>query len=324
MKQIKGLVYGMALDGQGGAQDIREDFSEEWQSSESLVWLHLDYMESDVQEWLVEYSGLSELTGEILTSEDTRPRSIAADQGLLICLRGVNCNPGEDPDDMVSLRLWGSANRIITMRHRRVAAINDIYTQLKEGSGPQSVGDFLTFLCERLTDRMADVVNTIEDTVDGLEDQILDKERAALRSELCQARRMIIGLRRYLVPQRELLAKLQNERVDWLSEIDRLHLRESAERTFRCVEDLDAARDRAAIAQEELNARLSEQMNQTLYMMSIVATIFLPLGLITGLLGINVGGIPGTENPLAFLMVCFLLVIIAIWVYWIFRKKQVL
>jgi Mg2+ and Co2+ transporter CorA len=57
------------------------------------------------------------------------------------------------------------------------------------------------------------------------------------------------------------------------------------------------------IVQEELNSRLSEQMNRAMYTLSIVAAIFLPLGLLTGLLGINVGGIPGTESPWAFLVV---------------------
>ena len=135
---------------------------------------------------------------------------------------------------------------------------------------------------------------------------------------------MIIGLRRYVVPQRESLARLVIEKADWLSEIDRHRLRESTDRIGRCIDDLDATRDRAAVAQEELNARLSEQMNQTIYMMSIVATIFLPLGLLTGLLGINVGGIPGVDTKWAFAIVCGILAIIASIVYIVFKRKQII
>ncbi|MCF7972305.1 MAG: zinc transporter ZntB [Phycisphaerae bacterium] len=324
MNKSQGFIYCASLNGQGAAQEIKEDHAAVWHNNDSVTWFHLDYTDQAVKDWLSREHILSELTIEILTSQDTRPRSITADQGLLICLRGVNCNPGADPDDMVSLRLWIHKNRIITMRHRRVEAINDIRNALTQGQGPNDIGDFLVVLCERLTDRMADVVGDIDDSVDALEDQILEKERAALRSELSRVRRMIIGLRRHLVPQRELLSRLQNERVEWLSDADKFHIREVTERVTRCLEDLDAARDRAAIAQEELNARLSEQMNQTLYVMSIVATIFLPLGLLTGLLGINVGGIPGTENPWAFFLVCLLLGILAFFVYFIFKRKQVL
>jgi zinc transporter len=97
-------------------------------------------------------------------------------------------------------------------------------------------------------------------------------------------------------------------------------LRETAERTARYVEDIDAARERALISQEELNNRLAERMNRAMYTLSIVAAIFLPLGLLTGLLGINVGGIPGTENPKAFLIVTVFLVVLAIVLVGWFRK----
>ena len=88
----------------------------------------------------------------------------------------------------------------------------------------------------------------------------------------------------------------------------------------RFVEELDSARDRVAITQEELNNRLSEQMNKAMYVLSIVAAIFLPIELLTGLLGINVGGIPGSENKWAFLIVTFFLILIALLLIGLFRR----
>ena len=96
---------------------------------------------------------------------------------------------------------------------------------------------------------------------------------------------------------------------------------EIGDRTLRFVEDLDSARDRAAVAQDELNSRLSEQMNKTMYVLSLVAGIFLPLGLLTGLLGINVGGMPGIESAWAFSIVCLVLVVTAISQMLFFRRK---
>ena len=102
---------------------------------------------------------------------------------------------------------------------------------------------------------------------------------------------------------------------------DRAHLREIGDRTLRFVEDLDSARDWAAVAQDELNCRLSEQMNKTMYVLSMVAGIFLPLGLLTGLLGINVGGIPGVNSHWAFIVVCVILVVTATLQMLFFRRK---
>lgn len=211
-------------------------------------------------------------------------------------------------------------NRIITMRQRRLLAINDIHEAIKEGNGPKTAVGILTMVIDRIVDRMGDVIAEIDDLVDELEDTVLTAESYELRSQLAKIRRQSIGLRRYIAPQRDVLARLQNGRLEWFNDKVNLQLRELSERTARFVEDLDSARDRAAITQEELNNRLSEQMNKAMYVLSIVAAIFLPLGLLTGLLGINVGGIPGAENKWAFLMVTFLLILIALLLLGIFRR----
>jgi zinc transporter len=132
-----------------------------------------------------------------------------------------------------------------------------------------------------------------------------------LRTELNKLRRVIIALRRYLAPQRDALSRMMNIKVGWMSERDILHLREEADRVTRYVEDLDAARERAAITQEELGNRLSEQLNTRMYVLSVVAAIFLPLGFLTGLFGINVGGIPMAENPQGFIDILLLLLLIS-------------
>jgi len=169
---------------------------------------------------------------------------------------------------------------------------------------------------------MGDVIADIDDRVDELEDTVLTAESRELRPELADVRRQTISLRRYISPQRDVLARLQNERIPWLNDIDRVHIREIGERTSRFVDDIDSARDRAAITQEELSNRLSEQMNKAMFLLAIIAAIFLPLGLLTGLLGINVGGIPGSENPWAFSVVTLFLVAVAMVLILVFKRLK--
>ena len=158
------------------------------------------------------------------------------------------------------------------------------------------------------------------DPVGEIEDTIVTGESSELRTHLSGLRRQIIILRRYLAPQRDVLLRLRDGQFDWLGDNVKLRLRELSERMVRFVEDLDSARDRSAIAQEELNSRLSDQINRTIYILSIITVVFLPLGFITGLLGINVGGIPGTEYKWAFLIVTCILVAIAVVLLTIFRR----
>jgi zinc transporter len=117
---------------------------------------------------------------------------------------------------------------------------------------------------------------------------------------------------------------LQTEPIAIFDDVDRARLREITDRLTRYIEELDAARERAAVTQEELAGRMSDQMNRIMYILSIVTGIFLPLGLLTGLLGINVGGMPGVESEMAFTIVCIVLVVLFAVAVWVFRRMRLL
>jgi zinc transporter len=317
-----GLVIAFILDGKGGGRKIAWDEIATWKPDQGILWMHMNYSFPDVQKWLYEESGLEEVIGDALTEEDSRPRCTPFHEGLLLGLRGVNLNPGADPEDMVGVRIWFENDRIISTRKRKILSVSDIQASLEQGTGPESIGDFLVQVTGRLMERMRQVIDDLEDSVADLEDQVLTAESHQLRTQLAAQRRQAISLRRYLSPQREALSRLLTEKIPWLDESDRIRLREVSDSLVRYIEDLDEARDRAAVTQEELVNRLSEQMNNKMYLLSIVAAIFLPLGFLTGLLGINVGGIPGAENRLGFTVFVLLLAIVVGFQIWFFKKKK--
>jgi zinc transporter len=158
--------------------------------------------------------------------------------------------------------------------------------------------------------------------MDDLEANIIEGGQQEVRADILELRRETIKLRRYLAPQREALNRLHMEKAAWLNDNDRLQLREASDKLTRHVEDLEAVRDRGVVTYEELTGRLAEQMNMRMYVLSLVAGLFLPLGFLTGLLGINVGGIPLAENHWGFLaVVVFLVFLVAIQVV-LFRRKR--
>jgi zinc transporter len=320
MTVAEGIVYAYQLKPDGSGRRLTWEKVAQWQPDQGLLWLHLDCANPDALNWLQGQSGLHPLTLESLLDEGTRPRHALSEDGLLIILRGINSNPGQDPDDMVALRMFFTERRIITLRRRRVMALQDIHETIEAGNGPTRSGEFLVRIAERIADRMGDVIAENDDKIDELEDAVVAGDSYAVRPQIAELRRQSINLRRYIAPQRDMLARLLHDRIPWLDETDRLQLREIGERTARFVEDIDTARERAAISQEELNNKVSEQMNKAMYTLSIVAAIFLPLGLLTGLLGINVGGIPGTESKWAFTLVTVGLLTVACGLIWWFRK----
>lgn len=319
---IPGLIYGYILDGRGGGRAVSQDSLAGWEPTQGVRWLHFNYRNPGAREWISEHSGLNPLVIEALLADDTRPRATLVDEGLLIAFRGVNLTPGAAPDDMVSIRLWVDAHQVVSTRMRSLYSVGDIARMLDSGQGPATGAEFLVELADRLVWRMSDTVDEFEDRVAEMEEQVLAAYDTSQRYELANLRRQIITLRRYLAPQREAFQKLFSEKISLLVETDRMQLRETGDRLLRHIEDLDAVRERAALAQEELLRRLSEQANNRMYVLSVVAAIFLPLTFLTGLLGINVKGIPGAESPYAFLLFVVLLVVVTTGQLLYFRRRN--
>ena len=317
-----GLICAYLLDGQGGGKQLDWDGIKAWQPADGLLWVHLDRTGEKASQWVLSESGVDPVISETLLQEEVRPRLLPLDEALLVILRGVNLNPGADPEDMVGVRIWIDEQRMISLRYRRIMAVNDIREELVRGRGPKNPGDFLVSLSRRLIDRMGPVIASLDDRVDDLEDQILQGSSENLRHQLSEVRREAIQLRRYLAPQREVIAQLSTQPLSWLSDRQRAQLREVADRTIRYLEDLDAARERAAVSQEEMNSRLADQMNKTMYVLTVVAAILLPPSLITGLFGTNVGGMPGVENQFGFLTITIAIVFLALFEFIVFRRLK--
>jgi zinc transporter len=318
------LIYGGVLDGTGGAKAIDWSGIPEALRGDRLVWLHLNRTTPGLGDWLESELGLVEETVEALLAEDTRPRFLRHDGGIALNLRGINLNEGANPEDMVSVRVWATPRLIVTLRLPKVMAIQDIRDALARGEGPRREGEFLEMLVDGLIRRIGPFVDMLEDEIDRLEEQSLEQVRPPLRGRLAENRRRVIILRRFMAPQRLVLEKLYSQPITWIDDEDRRDLREAADNATRLVEDLEAARERAAVIQEEAENRQAEALNRNTYLLTLVAAIFLPLSFVTGLLGINVGGIPLAESPYGFAIICAILAVMTAVVVWIFRRKDMM
>lgn len=316
-----GLVHALLLDGKGGARALDWDGVRRWTPDQGALWMNLDYAGPAAVEWLGSASGVDAVFAEALTDPDPRPRAVAHGDAMLLIIRGINNNPGAAPEDMISVRAWLEPNRIVTLRHRVSTSVQQLVRELESGVGPKSAADLMVALVDHVIDHVVAKVDKLGDEVAVLEDTVLSGEPGDLRAALADHRRRAIMFRRFLAPQRDALSKLGNAPVSWLDKEQRARLGEVGDHLIRSVEELDAARDRAAVTQEELSSRVAEATNTRLYVLSIITAVFLPLGFVCALLGVNVGGVPFQRDDWAFWALCALFGIGVAVQLWIFKKR---
>ena len=295
------IIWNYHLDGQGGGQQQTQHPTIH-DGGLGFDWLHLRSDDPGAVEYMREID-LDPKVIEALSAIETRPRMQLLEDGVLINLRGVNTNPGADPEDMVAIRIWFNSEVIVSARkhERRLLSIEDVRLSIEQGKGPKTPAEFISAVVEKLANRISDVVDTIDDELTSVEtalDQRKDNVRQ-IQHRLSELRKQTAVIRRYLAPQREALAELYRSGLH-LSEDDRYAIRYQTDRITHYVEDLDLARERALVLHGELQNKIAEEQNSRTYLLSIVATIFLPLSFLTGVFGMNVAGMPGLENPSAF------------------------
>ncbi|AVV34874.1 zinc transporter ZntB [Cobetia sp. SIMBA_158] len=315
------LVSAYRLDGKGGASLLDDDsLREQWQDPEALIWMHLDYTRGDVNDYLDDLAQLDEPSIEALTELDTRPRVARFGGGMVTTLRGINLNPGAAPEDLLSLRLWMSPTRLITLRRRPFQSITQVREQLEAGQGAESISWLLAMLSDALVDRVAELSHRLDEQLAIIEeDQLNDVEIDP--DDITRLRRPLITLRRFMGPQRDCLAQLSQGPL-WIDEQARLDLREIANQLSRYVEDFQAMQERALIIHEQRMSEHNEQLNQRMYLLSVITAVFLPLGFLTGLLGVNVGGIPGSDSQWGFAAFVGITLGVVAMQMWLLKRKK--
>jgi len=297
----KAVIWNYRLDGLGGG-DQQQELPDLLSDLAGFDWLHLRSDDLDAIVCLQELNLSSKLI-EALSADETRPRMQLLENGVLINLRGVNTNPGADPEDMIAVRVWFNDRIIITGRkkERKLLSIEDLREHIEDGSGPKRPGQFVVLLVEKLANRINDLVDGIDENLTSVETKLDEKKNNvfAIQQLLSDIRKQTATVKRYLAPQREALAELYRSGKH-LTEEDIHGIRYQTDRITHYVEDLDLARERALVLYGELQNKIAERQSARTYLLSLVATIFLPLSFLTGVFGMNVAGLPGIENPDAF------------------------
>lgn len=310
----------LVFDGRGGAVRHEPSAVEPSVPARGFKLVSGNSKSPEFKVWLKEELG--PFNAELLTVPSTRSRCTVIEDRAMVVMRVAR--PGAEPDDMGRqlLTIWIEKGRVIIASELNILDFVGVSNWISAHHAPISPADLVARMGLRAADRLEPLVEMLGDRLDSIEEGLILQNNPKANARLADLRRNLINFRRIVWPQRDLLNTLEIEDLSFFTARDRLRLREASARTARIGDELQSLSERAVLVHEQIIDARAEQMNRTMLILAAVTVVFMPLTLITGMLGMNVEGIPFAGEVHAFWTVCVALAVLAVVIIWWMRGRR--
>ena len=288
-----------------------------------FLWLHFNLAHVSSEKWMHAHLDLPESFFEALREGSHSTRIEHQHGALLAVVNDVMFDFEQTPSDIATLWVYTHERLMITARLKPLRSIDRLRASVRDGERFDTPAELLIHLLRDQADLLVTIVRRSSTEVDRLEDQFLSRKSFDNRRDLGAMRRVLVRLQRLLAPEPGSIFRLLVRPPVWLSAQDVQSLRDSTEEFSLVLGDLSGLAERIKLLQEEIAARLTEQSNRTLFTLTLVTVLALPINIIAGLFGMNVGGIPLAENRHGFwFMVLMVVSFTALTGWWGFRRRS--
>lgn len=291
---------------------------------DEFLWLHLNLSHAACERWMRTHLELPQEYFEVLHEGSRSTRIEHVDTALLGVVNDMVFNPGNlISSDVSTLWVCVRSRLIISARLQPLHSVDKLRSSVKTGECFRSPLELLVHLLRDQGEVLTQIVRQTSLSVDGIEDQLLSSRLTSNRAELGANRRVLVRLQRLLALEPGSLLRLLNRPPQWLQKDDVKELRKSTEEFALIISDLMALGERIKLLQEEIAANLNEQSNRTLFTLTVVTVLALPINITAGFFGMNVGGIPLAGDAQGFwVLVALVSTFTVLAGRWAFRKRQ--
>lgn len=321
-----GLICGFVFSNDGVGQTISAEQAllrlADPAQAQGFVWLHFNLAQVNAEKWLRQNLALSDVFYETLR-EASRSTRVELDDGTLVALvNDVHYDFSFEPSDISTLWLSVSEKLIVTARIQPLRSVDRLRDAVRRGTPIASSVALLVHLMHDQGDVLANIVREITTRIDAIEDKLLAGRLETKRADLGVSRRLLVRLQRLLAPEPAALFRLLKKPPPWIREADLEDLHQSSEEFNVALSDMAALQERIKLLQEEIAGRVAEANNRSLFVLTVVTVMALPINIIAGLFGMNVGGIPLADHPGGFWIVVAVIVSFTAIAAWIVFSKD--
>jgi magnesium transporter len=278
-------VTGFLIEKDGSTAGVDRETVQRLLDKGELLWLDLYRPDADELGMLATVFGIHHLAIDDAVKFGQRPKLEDYDDFTQLVAYGVQ----DGTDDLVEVHFFYSTRYLVTVRHGDCAAFAEVRNRLAHRAKPVSRLQLMHHILDELTDGFFPVLSSFDDRIDRLQDQIFAKPTDGQLSELFNMKRWLIGVRKVITPQRDLVASLVdgvNELPGMTREIER-YFRDLYDHLIRISDLVDSYRDLLTGSMDAYLSTVSNRLNAVMKQLTVIATIFLPLSFLTGFFGQN-------------------------------------
>lgn len=305
------------------AQEVEQWLRGPSTRTDGFLWLHVNLSHSACEKWLKHYLNLSPLFHEALHEGTRSTRIEYADDSLIAVINDVLFDFAYDAADIATLYVHVSPQLVVSARLKPLRAVDRLRAAVKRGLWLESPVDLLVHLLRDQADVLTQIVRDIAERTDVVEDRLLANRPERNRASLGAWRRLLVRLQRLMAPEPAALFRLLNRPPVWIAEPDLRDLRQSTEEFSTVLQETAVLQERIKLLQEEMATQINEQNNRSLFVLTVVSVLVLPINIISGLFGMNVGGIPLAGTTDGFWVVVAMVVTFTLVAAWFaFRERD--
>jgi len=292
---------------------------------DTLIWIDIIRPTPEDMQWLKNNFAFHELALEDVLSNETRPKQELYDEVLFTVFGAINLYPDTDELSTVNLNIFLTPQFIVTAHGEPLKSTRTVRQMVQTRPGILAKGsDYLYHhLLDGVIDRYFDVLDQIEGDIDQIEDNLFEGRNQALQEPIFHAKRKVSTLKRSIGPKRTALRELVNGEFPQLSPERQLHLRDVLDHVRRIDDTLESYRELLNSLMASYMTQISNQMNEVMKLMSIIATIMLPLSFLTGLFGMNFAKMPGLTWDFGFWALLLVMAGLVSSMLWFFRQRGI-
>ncbi len=291
-----------------------------------VSWINVDGLhEIDVIEKIGVHFGIHPLVLEDIVNTGQRTKAEEFENYIYIVLKMLVFDDSADHITAEQVSLILGPHFLLSFQEKEGDVFDFVRERIRKARGRirKSGCDYLAYaLMDAVVDQYFAILEKLGDKIELLEDQLLENPTSRMLEDIHHLKREMIFLRKQVWPLREVLNSLIKDPSELIQETTHIFLRDVYDHTIQVIDTIESFRDVLSGLSDLYLSTVSNRMNEVMKVLTIIATIFIPLTFIAGIYGMNFEYMPELKWPWAYPALWLLLItIFVLMIAWFKRKK---